>query len=305
MRFVISAILLAQLFPASERDEYEEYNEEVDYYADNTATWTDTEQRLPGAIIIGVRKCGTRALLAFCGLHPNIVHADREVHFFDRYYSHGKEWYREQMPLSTMAQITMEKTPGYFIHPMAPMRIKAFDPKVKVIMVVRDPIERIVSDWIQVQEKRRSLNLPEWSLKTRLITRRGSINRRYRAVRTSQYYKHYQQWMKYFKKEQVLVIDGRELRLEPWVSVKKVEDFLELENKVNENDFYFNATRGFYCMSRGKNGIGEGKCLNQSKGRHHPPSALDPWLKQKLKRFYERYNRLFFRAIGRDLHWND
>ena len=57
---------------------------------------------------------------------------DREVHFFDRYYSHGKEWYREQMPLSTMAQITMEKTPGYFIHPMAPMRIKAFDPKVKV-----------------------------------------------------------------------------------------------------------------------------------------------------------------------------
>ena len=63
-------------------------------------------------------------------------------------------------------------------------------------MVVRDPIERIVSDWIQVQEKRRSLNLPEWSLKTRLITRRGSINRRYRAVRTSQYYKHYQQWMK-------------------------------------------------------------------------------------------------------------
>ena len=134
---------------------------------------------------------------------------------------------------------------------MAPMRIKAFDPNVKVrvasyseycpgvcvcvcvwglcdlvkyqikvIMVVRDPIERIVSDWIQVQEKRRSLNLPEWSLKTRLITRRGSINRRYRAVRTSQYYKHYQQWMKYFKKEQVLVIDGRELRLEPWVSVK-------------------------------------------------------------------------------------
>ena len=70
MRFVISAILLAQLFPASERDEYEDtlgfwllcliltlfffdsmwlqYNEEVDYYADNTATWTDTEQRLPG-----------------------------------------------------------------------------------------------------------------------------------------------------------------------------------------------------------------------------------------------------------------
>ena len=57
---------------------------------------------------------------------------DREVHFFDRYYANGKEWYREQMPKSTLAQITMEKTPGYFIHPMAPMRIKAFDPNVKV-----------------------------------------------------------------------------------------------------------------------------------------------------------------------------
>ena len=55
---------------------------------------------------------------------------------------------------------------------------------------------------------------------TRLLSRRGSINRRYRAVRTSQYYKHYQKWKKFFRASKVLVIDGHELRETPWVSVR-------------------------------------------------------------------------------------
>jgi len=246
------------------------YNGSDDYYDDNTAAiYQNAEKRYPGAIIIGVRKCGTRALLAFCGLHPNIVHAEREVHFFDRNenYNKGPNWYKEQMPYSIAGQITMEKTPGYYISPDAPSRIWRFqnsytEGKLKIIIVVRDPIERIVSDWVQVQAKRRSLKLGQWRLKSRLLGRRSQINRRYRAVRTSMYYKHYQRWTKYFPKQQLLVIDGHELRVEPWVSVRKVEDFLHLEHKVKADDFYFNTTRGFYCMSRGRNN-GEPKCLNQ------------------------------------------
>merc|ERR1739848_595354 len=132
--------------------EYDEYNGSDDYYDDNTAAiYQNAEKRYPGAIIIGVRKCGTRALLAFCGLHPNIVHAEREVHFFDRNenYNKGPNWYKEQMPYSIKGQITMEKTPGYYISPDAPSRIWRFQNsfskgKLKIIIVVRDPIERIV-----------------------------------------------------------------------------------------------------------------------------------------------------------------
>ncbi|CDQ90561.1 unnamed protein product [Oncorhynchus mykiss] len=55
--------------------------------------WTAT-RRLPQAIIIGVKKGGTRALLEFLRLHPDIRALGSEPHFFDRHYSRGLNWYR-------------------------------------------------------------------------------------------------------------------------------------------------------------------------------------------------------------------
>jgi len=207
------------------------------------------------------------------------------------------------MPFSKPGVITMEKTPGYFIYtPKAPQRIKKMNPNIKLIVVVRDPIERIVSDWVQVTAKRAALGLPplRGSLENRLIGRHGRINKRYRAVKTSIYLRWYKVWLQYFKPSQILVVDGGELRHTPWKSVKKVEKFLELEPKVERNEFYFNETRGFYCMTSGRQN-GQPKCLNESKGREHP--ELKPDVRKKLVKFYERYNRLFFNKIGRNLGW--
>jgi len=68
---------------------------------------------------MGVRKCGTRALLEMLYLHPKIQKATGEVHFFDRdeNYNKGLEWYRMQMPHSYYGQITIEKSPSYFVTP--------------------------------------------------------------------------------------------------------------------------------------------------------------------------------------------
>ncbi len=54
----------------------------------------NTEQRLPKALIVGVKKGGTRALLEFLKLNPAIRAHGPEVHFFDRHYDRGTEWYR-------------------------------------------------------------------------------------------------------------------------------------------------------------------------------------------------------------------
>lgn len=51
-------------------------------------------RRLPSVIIIGAKKCGTRALLEYLRLHADIKTAGPEPHFFDRYYHLGLEWYR-------------------------------------------------------------------------------------------------------------------------------------------------------------------------------------------------------------------
>ena len=78
-----------------------------------------TNRHLPQAIIIGVRKCGTRALLEMMFLHPQIQKAAGEVHFFDRAenYEKGLEWYRRKMPYSFKGQVTIEKSPSYFVTP--------------------------------------------------------------------------------------------------------------------------------------------------------------------------------------------
>lgn len=51
-------------------------------------------RRLPQAIIVGVKKCGTRALLEYLRLHPDIRAPGPEPHFFDRNYHLGLKWYR-------------------------------------------------------------------------------------------------------------------------------------------------------------------------------------------------------------------
>lgn len=82
-----------------------------------------THRRLPQALIIGVRKCGTRALLEMLALHPRIQKAAGEVHFFDRddNYRRGLEWYRHRMPHSFRGQVTIEKSPSYFVTPEVSM----------------------------------------------------------------------------------------------------------------------------------------------------------------------------------------
>lgn len=85
----------------------------------NRVHFPRTNRRLPQAIIIGVRKCGTRALLEMLFLHPRVQKAAGEVHFFDRdenYYK-GLDWYRKKMPHSFRGQITIEKSPSYFVTP--------------------------------------------------------------------------------------------------------------------------------------------------------------------------------------------
>lgn len=57
-------------------------------------------RHLPEVLIIGVKKSGTRALLEFIRLHPDVRAAGCEVHFFDRHYGRGLHWYRNHMPVS-------------------------------------------------------------------------------------------------------------------------------------------------------------------------------------------------------------
>lgn len=259
------------------------------------------EQRLPHCIIIGVRKCGTRALLEFLDLHPRIRIADLEMHFFnkDENYDKGIEWYQKNMPFSYRDDITLEKTPRYFISDSAPGRIHKFNSSIKLIVIFRHPTIRVISDYAQVYQNKIERNKTFEPFEETVIQQRtGRVNTGYKAVRISMYYYHLTHWLTYFKRDQIHVVDGDNLIKNPLEEIAKVEEFLGVEHGITDKNVYFNETRGFYCMQSGD----KQHCLGAKKGRKHPD--IDPQVVKKLNSFYRPYNQKLFSMIGQKFDWD-
>lgn len=258
-------------------------------------------QQLPQAIIIGVRKGGTRALLEMLNLHPAVVKASQEIHFFDndQNYARGIEWYREKMPFSFPHQITIEKSPAYFITEEVPERIFKMNSSIKLLVIVREPTIRAVSDYTQVLEGKDRKNKTYHKFE-KLAVDSGTceVNTKYKAVRTSIYTKHLERWLKYFPVDQFHIVDGDRLIADPLPELQLVERFLNLPSRISQYNLYFNATRGFYCL---RFNIVFNKCLAGSKGRTHP--EVDPSVVTKLQKFFHPFNQKFFQITGRAFNW--
>ncbi|XP_058248265.1 heparan sulfate glucosamine 3-O-sulfotransferase 5-like isoform X2 [Hemibagrus wyckioides] len=259
-------------------------------------------QQLPHAIIIGVRKGGTRALLEMLSLHPAVVKASQEVHFFDsdENYGQGFTWYRSRMPLSLIDHVTIEKSPAYFTTEKVPERIFRMNASVKLLLIVRDPVTRAISDYAQVLEgkHRKNKTYPGFeSLALDGATR--SVNTKYKAVSSSVYTKHLEHWLHFFPVQQLHVVDGDRLISDPLPELQMVEKFLSLTPRISRDNLYFNATRGFYCLRSERNRVR--RCLAGSKGRAHPhvrPAVLD-----KLRLYFHPYNQKFYQITGRTFNW--
>ena len=90
---------VSDLYPASDLADEDYYHIGQNAHRHNKigrATFASgtAYKKLPNAIIIGVKKGGTRALLEFLRIHPDIRAPGPEPHFFDRNYHLGLEWYR-------------------------------------------------------------------------------------------------------------------------------------------------------------------------------------------------------------------
>ncbi|XP_054706092.1 heparan sulfate glucosamine 3-O-sulfotransferase 1-like [Uloborus diversus] len=258
-----------------------------------------TRRHLPSCLIIGARKCGTRALLEFLDLHPNVRAAAEEVHFFDNSerYLLGLDWYRRRMPYSFPGQVTVEKTPAYFVTPAAPARIRFMDPAVRLLLIVRDPTVRLVSDYAQLAANRARKSRPLLSFEDMVLRADGAVDESYRAVRTGLYAKFFPRWLRYFPRKQIHLVDGDALVEDPYEEIVKVEEFLRLEHKIQPENFVYNETKGFFCVSN----TTAVRCLSGSKGRKHPEVSVE--VIKKLRKYYAPYNELFFRQAGVSFNW--
>ena len=105
---------------------------------------------LPDFLIIGAQKAGTSSLYAHLCAHDRIRRAMRkEVRFFDQEYSRGLTWYRAFFPPrgSLDTRLSGEATPNYLLHPLAPARVAETLPDVRLVAILRNPIERAFSHY--------------------------------------------------------------------------------------------------------------------------------------------------------------
>ena len=256
--------------------------------------------RFPDALIIGVRKGGTRALINFLSTHPRVVKAKGEVHFFDKAdkFNRGINYYLSQLPPVQDGSILLEKTPAYFITPTAPDAIHLFHPGVKLILIVRDPVDRIVSSYAQLLEKHVQKGESYPDLPDMIYLEDGSVNLSHSMVQTSLYSRHLRNWLKVFPREQVHIVDGDSFARNPYSAMKDMEEFLQLETFFTKDSFHYNASKGFYCVQVGQ----ELECLGSGKGREHP--EVEERVIKDLRKVFAPYNEEFEKMTGLSFGWS-
>ena len=118
---------------------------------------TSPARMLPAFLIVGAQRGGTTSMYRTLSQHPDVIKAvlHKGVHYFDMNYDRGLSWYRAHFPLRAAARrpglpaggqaLTFESSPYYMFHPLAAGRIARDLPGVKLLVLVRDPVERAYS----------------------------------------------------------------------------------------------------------------------------------------------------------------
>jgi hypothetical protein len=181
--------------------------------------------------VIGAQKCGTSGLHYYLGLHSEIAMSrPKELNFFirERNWDRGIDWYRRHF--DPRSRVRGESSPNYTTYPHhqgIPERMHRVVPDVKLILLVRDPIERIAAQWVHNYAKRRekgdlaaTLAHPETTYLLR-----------------SRYHMQLSRFLEHYALSQVLVLDQDDLRHRRRQTLRRVFEFLGVDPEFEHPGF--------------------------------------------------------------------
>ncbi len=178
--------------------------------------------RLPTFLVIGAPKCGTTSLSKYLGAHPDVfVTSPKEPMFFTKQWDRGVEWYQSLFADAGSAVARGEGSVGYgtsTLHPEAPERIQSIVPDVKLVYVVREPVQRLQSHWAFTTARGREHRALEAAI------REGS-----RYVKPSLYGSNMAVYLEHFPREQLLIICSDDLRTKRAATVGRVLEFIGVD----------------------------------------------------------------------------
>jgi len=178
---------------------------------------------LPNFLVIGAQRAGTTWLDAQLRAHPEIYLPERrkEVHFFDQYYGRGLDWYKDffkNSEIKSHHKCIGEITPRYLVIPEVPERIHKFFPDIKLIVILRNPVDRAYSQY-------------------QFFVRDGNEKKSFREFLDSDpdpfqrglYCKQLQRFMNYFPKERIQVLFFEKVIKEPHKALHQIGEFLSVD----------------------------------------------------------------------------
>ena len=198
--------------------------------------------KLPEFLGVGVQKGGTTTLQRLLEQHPSaFLPAAKELHYFSLHYALGEGWYRVQFAEAGAQQRCGEITPYYLFHPAAPARIQALLPQARLIVLLRDPVKRALSQYFHS----RRLGLEPLELEPALAAEaqrlaaaeaalaaadgRHRSHQEHSYLARSRYEQQLQRVEALFPAEQLLVLRSEDLFAQPEQVWGQVLTFLELE----------------------------------------------------------------------------
>lgn len=267
---------------------------------------------MPDFLIAGAPRCGTKNLTAYLVQHPQICmpHHLKEIHYFDRHYDKGRDWYASHFEACKSEKIKGEKTATYMTSEKYANRITNDLPEIKLIFLLRNPVNRAYSEyWLMVRngkEVKEGRPIPSH----RAIKRKNNM-----YVQRGKYLKQ----LKYFSaipEEQKYIVISEEYWNSPFRTIKQIFEFLGVDTsftpgevgkihsgKTSQSNFlascFFN--RFTLPLLKYKSFNKTLRCLNEALHyeKDYPPLSEDD--KQYLKKIFRKENDKLEEYLERDL----
>ena len=252
---------------------------------------TKMDRVLPNFLIIGAKKGGTSSLYKNLRKHPDVEPSfHKEPHFYDFNYSKGTDWYRCFFPRNNRLgdRITGEATPYYLFHPDVPKRVFETQPDVRLIVLLRNPVNRAYSHYNK-DSLRGKDPLP---FKEAVRAEESRLNEerenhpddpyreiyhwKFSYISRGRYAEQLKRWSEYFPRKHILVIQSEKYYSDSLSVFQKVEDFLGLP--------HWNP----------------GEITKYNVGRY---SKLDDSLKQEFSEYFKPYNEDLYDLLGERFDW--
>lgn len=260
---------------------------------------------MPEFLIIGGQKCGTTSLYVYLTRHPQIFPASqKEIHFFDLNYHQGIDWYLAQFPAKPDRQVifTGESSPYYLFHPWVPQRVKQLFPDIKLIVLLRNPVERTWSHYHH--EVRLGFeNLPfEVALDREAERVAGEIEKlrgdptyysfnhqHYTYLSRGIYVDQLTAWMELFPRKQFLILNSEQFYANPSATLTQTLEFLGLSSC----DLSCDSSCDLSCD------LGEYHPYNFGE---YPPMSNN--IRKKLINYFAPYNQELYQNLQVNWNWS-